>query len=767
MAQIKMRIWVAAVALMAAFTGTRAQSWRLTVVDGQGQAVACASVAALTADSAYVAGTLTDDDGAATLEMAGAAFVRVSALGYVSITALAPLPDTLRLEREPLALDEVTVRAVRRFVTTQPRGIDVDMDGNPLAELVSAHDALRQMPLIDLADEHISVFALGRPEIYIGHRLVRDEEELRRLSPKRIARVEILTRPGARYGGDVKAVIVIHLHRAEEGLAVSAAAKGEASDRLSGDANADVTLTLANGLTLFGGANVAAHADRKRHAYTERYADVLSSDADGTERRTTQKVGTYAGASLDLPSGNSVGLRYEFARTPEDKTLTCSDTRTAVAGASGRFEGRSRERAQDHEHYLNAYTSLGFGPDRCLTLSADADYLSGANNGASVTDDHDITLPASGPLTTVATAGDYEMVAAKANLNFARGGWDVDAGAQYARSTHTMHFAGRSATLHALTGDNADRQEQDYGAAYATANLALSSEWMLTGGLRYEIMDLTYRHNGADVAGQPGHKGYWLPECAVNYQHGSLALALAYSKEIGRPGYSALNNNMSYVTHTLWQLGNPLLRPSRTHTLALNVRWRQSMVQALYFRKQHFFQDIYYHQAEDGVDIRQKTNLPPYNLFIVMLAQSADVGLWHPTVQFAILKQDLRYGGTTYDKLATQTTVSSRFDLPWQCRVWINGTFTTRGQEGAITFGNKFTSSLMATKSAGPWTFQLNINDPFNSERLKYTTATHGVVYGETRRGSTRSVTLSVAYTLRDKKRYGGQGAAAEERARF
>ena len=43
-------------------------------------------------------------------------------------------------------LDELVVTAVKRHTKPTPRGLKVDMAGNPLSEIGSAIDAIKQMP---------------------------------------------------------------------------------------------------------------------------------------------------------------------------------------------------------------------------------------------------------------------------------------------------------------------------------------------------------------------------------------------------------------------------------------------------------------------------------------------------------------------------------------------------------------------------------------------------------------------------------------------
>ena len=110
---------------------------------------------------------------------------------------------------EVQALGEVIVNAQRKYVKSTSRGIKITMAGNPLSEIGSAVDAIRQMPLIDDTSGEISVIGKGSPVIYINGRRVINREELSMLTSRELASVEIITNPSSKYGSDVTAVVLI------------------------------------------------------------------------------------------------------------------------------------------------------------------------------------------------------------------------------------------------------------------------------------------------------------------------------------------------------------------------------------------------------------------------------------------------------------------------------------------------------------------------------------------------------------------------------
>lgn len=45
-----------------------------------------------------------------------------------------------------------------------------------------------------------------------------------------------------------------------------------------------------------------------------------------------------------------------------------------------------------------------------------------------------------------------------------------------------------------------------------------------------------------------------------------------------------LNNNSTYVSHTSWETGNPLLSSSTPHNINLSMAWKQTMLNVTYIR---------------------------------------------------------------------------------------------------------------------------------------------------------------------------------------
>lgn len=119
-------------------------------------------------------------------------------------------------------LEEVVVTADITPIKLSKGGISMKIKGSPLSDAGTCFDVLAQIPGIRTDEGNIEIIGKGSPQIYINGRRMLDRSELRRISSKDIQSVEILSNPCAKYGADVKSVILINTVRKQgDGLSGS------------------------------------------------------------------------------------------------------------------------------------------------------------------------------------------------------------------------------------------------------------------------------------------------------------------------------------------------------------------------------------------------------------------------------------------------------------------------------------------------------------------------------------------------------------------
>ena len=181
------------------------------VVDEKQQPMPYCNVLLLTADSVFVNGCVTKEDG--TFLMTGEAeapyLLKVSYIGYATALQTVEPTNLVQLLPDTQTLKEVTVTANRPLIESQTNGLKANVAGTSLARMGTANEMLTHLPFVTSKDGNLSVLGSGSPEIYINNRKVRDMGELDRLRAAEILSAEVITTPGPEYDADVAAVIRI------------------------------------------------------------------------------------------------------------------------------------------------------------------------------------------------------------------------------------------------------------------------------------------------------------------------------------------------------------------------------------------------------------------------------------------------------------------------------------------------------------------------------------------------------------------------------
>ena len=716
-------------------------------------------------DSAFVKGAITDGNGMFHLSLdnkaADSFLIKVSAIGYQVHWASLPLKGNVRLQPSAVSLGGVEVRGTRRLVKSNARGLTVDMEHNPLSKMGSAYDALSQMPLIDASSGSIKVMGKGSPVYYINNREVRDESEIKQLSPSEIRSVEIVTQPGVRYASGVSSVIIFHTKKRNEGMAGTVTATGSFAEVLSGKVNADFSYAWHDGLGIFAGADYDNNGFKQERHQHETFGE-FHTQTDGTYRSRGTSLRFFTGLSKDFSTDNSIGVRYEFKRTPSLNYKASSLSVTDVSGDEEAFSSQNHNHNPSWRHSVNAYAQFKFGEKKNYGLTVDADYIKGEEGNRQDTEEKG--EQANRHIETLNQTS-YQLAAAKGNLEMNWGKLTVELGGQFSYTQHKIAFHGQDSRPNSLLSPSVNEEGQHLYAGYVELNYTLLKHLSVNGGIRMEHTDFDYTQDGKKVEGQSGVFTDWFPKIGLAFRKGLWNASLSYQTEIRRPDYSALNNNYFYVSPTSWVTGNPYLQSSLDKDLELSLSCKQTFFTATYSRKERSMNSVYFYRPQDKVNVSQNVNLPDYNVFSFVFSQGFSVGFWHPRVQATLAAQTLRYGTPleSYRKPLGLLSMSNRFDLPWKLYAYVNGTWITRGHQGPLLWRGASTFYVSLNKSFGPWNVSLMANDFLNTYRQPIVQTTNGVSFTNYVKGASRYVQLSVSYKLRQQKKYKGKGAAGAE----
>ena len=245
------------------------------IVNSNKEAVPYTNVVLVTkSDSAYLAGTVTTDDGKFMLSYAGGneslddCLVSVSHIGFQTMyLQAAEKMDTIVLADNEEALSEVTVTGHRSPSIKLENGkLKVNIQHTVLANTGNSIEVLSLLPFINRTSEGVSVIGRGTPLIYIDNRKVQNMDDLQKLSSDEIKRVEVDLHPGAEYGNNIRAVIRISTVRKGEGMSVSLTGQGVQTQHFNAFGFGNLNYRL-NKWDFFGGVS-ARHTHKESPVLT-------------------------------------------------------------------------------------------------------------------------------------------------------------------------------------------------------------------------------------------------------------------------------------------------------------------------------------------------------------------------------------------------------------------------------------------------------------------------------------------------------------------
>lgn len=726
-----------------------------------------ANVVVLKSDSSFVGGTVTDENGMFRLDQIPSnGLVCISFIGYqTQYIPLKTLPSEIYLIPSGTMLQEVTVKGQRHYVKNSPEGLTVSVDNSPMARLGMAFDALQQMPLIDSSNGTIKVIGKGAPEIYINNQLVRNQDELKRLPASDIKDIRIITDPDVRYGSGVTCVIRIRTKKKIEGLSGTLYAWGSQTEKTSSKVLANVNYSFANGLTVFGGGDFNDNGfEQEREYYEDYHSGKIHTETYGTHRCRSKLWHANAGMIYDFEE-NSVGVKYELEKTPI-YNFTSLSTENTNALSVGEITSDYILHNPSYNHHLNAYTSLALWKD--ATVNADADYIWGNEQGQGI-----VGEAAGGvPLSSIRTDNwnDFRLAAGKINLSTPLWQGTLEGGLQYSYTWNKQQFTTETEGEAPTLIPQRDKETQHLTAFYLSYRHGLGKYWNWKAGVRYEMTDFTYFLNNERIADQSKTYHNLLPHASISYSKGKTSIGLSYQMNVDRPGYASLNNNYVYVSHTLWETGNPLLRTSLRHKMEMNLNLHQWMLNVVYYRHVRPVQSVYSYDESQQIMVRKDRNISDYNSWQLTVYKEFAVGLWHPSVQGLFAVQNLKYGvpEENYKKPIVQMVWNNRLNLPKQFYIYLTGVWLSKGYDGVSYWGGSAMMNLTCSKSVGNWSFNLTASDFLKSWRQKNTVETNGVDYSYLIKGGSCGVSMSVSYRFNKAKHtYRGKSAASDELKRL
>ena len=615
-----------------------AQSLKGRVKDENNEPLAYANVMLQKADSTYLSGAMTDTLGVFVLEPhADASMIQVSFIGYEPYYVSINGTDlgTIRMIPDPEMLSKAVVKGYLPKTVIKGDAFVTPVENSVLAEAGSANDVLKKLPGVVSKDEGYEVIGKGTPVIYINGRLIRDASELEQLSSRDIKSVDVVHNPGARYDATVKAVIRIQtVKRAGDGFGFDV--RSTWSQSRYTNLNEAINMNYRhNGLDIFGSL---AYTDSEYFQDTDLYQTLKSTQLLETEQSgyldgKSMALTPTLGLNWQISDSHSVGVRYRPGFNLRSTSTQDIHTSAILDGVK---DDETNTVAEGHSdpaptHEINMYYN---GTAGRLNIDFNADFHDSRSNEFKTY--NELSQQQDDRILNTASNTHNRLYASKLTLTYPLLGGVLTAGGEYSNTNRYDEY---------INGDGY------VPSAYTTIKESETSAYAeyihplpfgsLTAGVRYE--HIGFRYYDKDVLQEDQSRNYdnFYPNASFAAVAGPFQFLLSYSAKTTRPHYSYLTNSLVYIDRYSMMQGNPLLRPEMNHDLSFAAVWKFVQAGVSY----QVVRNAILHNAtvQDGVDNAILIYYDNFDSSIptmqAMIAATPTIGIWHPRLTLALVKQ--------------------------------------------------------------------------------------------------------------------------------
>ena len=736
------------------------------MVDTNGEAVAFANVTRLgIADSTYISGVMADEKGRFTISPEDTVLLRVSSVGYQD-TYVNQCHDGMRITLKPDVRTLEGVEVVSRKPVTRIDGdaLVTNVKGTVLENVGTMRDVLGYIPGVVTVGGGVEVFGKGVPLIYINGRPMRSEQELDQVSSMRVKKVEVVTNPGARYDATVHAVIRITTEKDPgEGLALENMLTGKQGDYLTGSDVLNVNYRNGN-FDVFGMANASYNRQKGEGESTQdsRTTHHVHQDIGMDAKGHSFPVEGKLGFDFSPTRSQSLGAYYQYGYESVNKRNGYATTSYLddVLTESALMDQKNKNKSISH--LVDGYYTGAFGK---WNVDAYVDLLWKYDDGRRWSRERETENPQQ---VTTRDKSDGRMMAGEIHVTTRLGKGTLSFGTEDTYSRRRNDFT----NVEGLFSDSKDKVEETNLGFYA--ELAQNfGKVSFRIGTRYEHVNSDYYQNGVKSREQSYKSDRLFPTAMLSWPIGKVVFQMSYSKKYQRPLYAQLSSSITYVNQYLYESGNPLLRPSYSDNLSLNVKYDWLLLMASWSRKtDNIIESCETYGEDEGITLIKKRNSPDdINQLQLMAALSPQFSnRFFTQLMGGAVAQFYSIDYLGEKKRMNRPMFIVRWNNIWQptntLLASLDLNWRGRGDDSNVSLGSSWQIGCSVTKMLGThWTLKLQANDLFNTARH-----TRADIYSGVRRISMdkavnqRQVMATLTYRLNmTKSKYKGNGTGKNE----
>lgn len=675
--------------------------------------------------------------------------------------------DTVSKSHEQL-LREVVVTANIPPYKISKGGINMTIKGTPLSNAGTCFDVLAQMPGVRADEGNIEIIGKGSPQIYINGRRMLNRSELERISSKDIQSVEILSNPGAKYGSDIKSVILIKTVRKQgDGLSGSFQASGRQAHSFSQTDNLSLNYRTG-GFDVFGSFNfdyARRFQEQRNTTNIKTDKDSYLLDADILIRPVSTNLVGNAGVNWQINQRHSIGIKYEYAATPyskskwhTDEDILMNDLMSENIVYDTHWNRRSMPTNSVNLYYL--------GKIKSFTINITNDFYSQRNNNAQ-------TIFETSNVSGENNIGSMNVIKSRlwaskgvASYNFGKN--ELEFGYEFTSTDRKDKFTNENDGL----ADADDHIKESNIAGFLSVNVPVNKVEFYAG-IRYERTVSDYYIFSSFVPEQSRKYSRLYPSFDFSFPIRKANFTLSYTAKTKRPLYSQLSNAIQYDDRFTYETGNPFLVSEMIHDISLAGVWKWIYFSAGWqYDKDAIISVIKPFKDGTPINLMSYDNFSHISKYNIVLSLSPKIKRWSPRLRLNLLGQD--FDILTMNGVRNMNTpilfwnFYNTINLGGGFNLTADITGRTQGDMDVVTLKPSWQINIGMTKNINNWFIQLQATDVFKTARNSMITYGDQMTLNKWNYSDTQALRLIVRYSFNTTmSKYKGKSAGVSERNRL
>lgn len=684
--------------------------------------------------------------------------LRVAFLGYanqtvpnISLNSANPQRNvgSIVLNPDATQLGEVTVQSLRPTIIQKADRIVVNISGTALAAGNSAYDLLSKSPGV-YVDQEGNIQLNGRSGVtvmlndkltYLSARDLRNL--LEGMSAENVENIEIITNPSAKYDAEGSSGILnINLKKnALRGINGNVNASYRYNGKQHGySAGGRINYKTEN-WNSFLNLDMARRVGGRDATFTRVFfgeeTTYFDQVADGNylvQGPPAVRVGT----DYDINEDQSIGTTIYYATNDlesnflTDTYLGRTPNNPVQYIDANNFSANTFSNFSANLHYLGKLDTLG------SSISADLDFVKIKNKGESNFYNYYEDLTSNEPIRQdflyTRTPNGFDIYSGKVDYSKAfSAGPKLEIGAKASRvvsDNDSQFYFNNEGLVLDPNRTNHFLYDENILAAYVNFNTKLSEAFTVQSGLRAEHTSST---GESITTGEINNRDYLnlFPSVFVQQQVSeNYGINYSYSRRIQRPNYGSLNPFISYRDPYTYVQGNPGLRPQFTHafgltqlfnktySLALNYQLVKDVISELPILVEETATTIY---TTGNVDDAQNLSLTAIAPVKIMKNWDTNNTLILSYNEYNMFVDDVQL---VNDQVFYMFQTNHNILLPYKFKAEISGVYRSPQASGLYLIDTMcwVDAGLKRSFLEDKLELSLNVNDIFNSYRLKFST---------------------------------------------